>query len=99
MRLIILDFLGNILVRGRPDLVPRFVEMSNELLAGPLTADGISPFTLAEVEAYYRRDVFIWRIWRSLKVVGAVSDHVSSGHWGGLRQLGEIYRIWTRPIY
>jgi hypothetical protein len=99
VRLIILDFLGNILVRGRPDLVPRFVEMSNELLAGPFATDALPPFTVEEVEAYYRRDVFIWRIWRSLKVVGSVSDAVSSGQWRGVRRLTEVPRIWTRPIY
>jgi len=99
MRLIMLDFLGNILVRGRPDLLPRFVEMSNEVLAGPFAADDMLPFTVEEVEAYYRRDVFIWRIWRSLKVVGVVSDGISSGQWRSLRRLGEIYGIWTKPIF
>lgn len=99
MRLIILDFLGNILVRGRPDLLPRFVEMSNELLAGPFAGEDMLPFSVEEVEAYYRRDVFIWRIWRSLKVVGSVSNGISSGQWRSLRRLGEIYGIWTRPIF
>ena len=99
MRLIMLDFLGNILVRGRPDLLLRFVEMSNEVLAGPFAADDLLPFTVEEVEAYYRRDVFIWRVWRSLKVVGSVSDGVSRGQWRSLRHLGEIYGIWTRPIF
>jgi hypothetical protein len=99
MRAVILDFLGNIMVHGRPDLVPRFVEMSNEVLAGPFAADGMAPFSIAEVEKYYERDVFIWRVWRSLKVIGAVSDGVSSGQWHTLRRLAEVYRIWTRPIY
>jgi hypothetical protein len=99
MRMVMLDFLGNIMVRGRPDLVPRFVALSNEMLAGPFAAEQMAPFSLKEVEAYYQRDVFVWRVWRSLKVIGAVSDGVGSGQWHSLRRLAEIFRIWTRPIY
>jgi hypothetical protein len=99
MRLILLDFLGNIMVRSRPDLVPRLIEVSNEALAGPFGAGEMVPFTAKEVEQYYHRDVSIWRLWRSLKVIGAVSDGVSSGQWRSLGRLAEIYGIWTKPIF
>ena len=99
IRAIILDFLGNTIVRHRADLVPRFVEMSNEALAGPFQSGELEPFTLAEVEKYYRSDVATWRLWRSLKLVGAMSDGLSGGNWRVLGRAGEFYRIWTEPIF
>jgi hypothetical protein len=99
LRLILLDFLGNLIVQHRPDLVPPLVEMSNDALAGPLAAAGLAPFTTGEVVKYYRSDVRIWRLWRSLKLLGAVSDGVSAGHWRALFRIGQLYHIWTRPIF
>jgi hypothetical protein len=99
IRVVMLDFLGNIIVRHREDLVPRLVEMSNEALAGPFAEGGFAPFTMEEVQKYYRSDVATWRLWRSLKLVGVLSDGVSSGDWRVLRRLGEFYRIWTEPIF
>jgi hypothetical protein len=98
-RMIMLDFLGNLIVRHRADLVPRLVQMSNEALAGPFATAGLEPFTVAEVEKYYRSDVATWRLWRSLRLLGTVSDGLSAGKWGVLRHLPEFYRIWTRPIF
>lgn len=99
VRVIILDFLGNLIVRHRADLVPPLVEMSNAALAGPLAEGGFAPFTLEEVQKYYRSDVATWRLWRSLKLLGAISDGVSGGDWRVLRRLPEFYRIWTQPIF
>lgn len=99
LRLIMLDFLGNIIVRHREDLVPRLIEVSNEALAGPLAAGDMAPFTEAEVRRYYRSDVATWRLWRSLKLLGAISDGVGGGDWRALGRIGEFYRIWTRPIF
>lgn len=98
-RLILLDFLGNLMVRHRADLVPRMVDVANEVLAGPFSAAGLAPFTLREVEKYYRSDVATWRLWRSLKLLGAVSDGISGGQWRVLRRLPEFYHIWTKPIF
>jgi hypothetical protein len=99
MRTIMLDFLGNLIVRHRADLVPRLVQTTNEALAGPFAAGGFEPFTTKEVEKYYRSDVATWRLWRSLKLLGAISDGISAGRWGILRRLPEFYRIWTQPIF
>jgi Family of unknown function (DUF6206) len=99
MRMIMLDFLGNLIVRHRADLVPRLLEMSNEALVGPFAAGGFEPFTLDEVEKYYRSDVATWRLWRSLKLLGSISDGVSAGKWRVLRRLPEFYHIWTQPIF
>ncbi len=99
VRVIMLDFLGNLMVRHRADLVPPLVEMSNEALAGPFAAGEFEPFTLEEVEKYYRSDVATWRFWRSLKLLGALSDGVSARQWQILRRLPEFYHIWTRPIF
>jgi hypothetical protein len=98
-RTIMLDFLGNLIVRHRADLVPCLVEISNEALTGPLAAGGFEPFTLEEVDKYYRSDVATWRLWRSLKLVGALSDGLSAGQWRVLRRLPEFYRLWTQPIF
>jgi uncharacterized protein YijF (DUF1287 family) len=99
MRMIMLDFLGNLIVRHRADLVPRLVEMSNEALAGPFAAGGFEPFTVSQVERYYRSDVATWRLWRSLKLLGVLSDGISAGQWRVLCRLPEFYRIWTQPIF
>lgn len=98
-RVIMLDFLGNLIVRHREDLVPRLVEVSNDALAGPFAAGGFEPFTLEEVRKYYRSDVATWRLWRSLKLLGALSDGISAGQWRALRRVPEFYRIWTEPIF
>jgi hypothetical protein len=99
LRLILLDFLGNLIVRHRGDVVPRMIEVANEFLAGPLGEAGLAPYTAKEVQAYYRSDVSTWRLWRSLKLLGAVSDGISGGQWRVLRRLPEFYQIWTRPIF
>jgi hypothetical protein len=99
MRVIMLDFLGNLIVRHRLDLVPRLVEMSNKALADPFAQGGFEPFTLEEVQKYYRSDVATWRLWRSLKLLGVISDGLSAGDWQVLRRLPEFYHIWTQPIF
>lgn len=99
MRVIMLDFLGNLMVRHRADLVPHLLKMSNDALAGPFAEGGFAPFTLEEVYKYYRSDVATWRLWRSLKLLGTISDGVSTGNWRVLRRVAEFYRIWTEPIF
>jgi hypothetical protein len=99
VRVIILDFLGNLMVRHRADLVPPLLAITNEALAGPFAPGHFEPFTLKEVVKYYRSDVATWRFWRSLKLLGALSDGVSAGHWRILGRLPEFYHIWTEPIF
>jgi hypothetical protein len=99
VRASMLDFLGNTIVRHREDLVPRFLEMSNEMLAGPMARANLSPFTMEEVKKYYRSDVATWRLWRSLKLMGTLSDGISGGDWRVLGRVNEFYRIWTEPIF
>jgi hypothetical protein len=99
LRTIMLDFLGNILVRHRSDLVPRLIQVTNEALAGPFSSARFAPFTRKEVDRYYRSDVATWRLWRSLKLLGALSDGLSHGEWRVLRRVGEFYTLWTKPIF
>ena len=99
VRTIMLDFLGNLIVRHRADLVPRLIELGNEALAGPFSEGEFAPFTMEEVESYYKSDVATWRLWRSLKLLGALSDGLSDGNWRVLRRVGEFYSVWTQPIF
>jgi hypothetical protein len=99
VRVIILDFLGNLMVRHRADLVPPLLDLTNQVLAGPFAAGHFEPFTLHEVARYYRSDVATWRFWRSMKLLGALSDGISAGHWRVLGRLPEFYHIWMKPIF
>ena len=99
VRTIMLDFLGNLIVRHREDLVERLVAVTNETLVGPFAEGSFEPLTIQEVAKYYRSDVATWRLWRSLKLLGTISDSVSAGEWGALRQMSGFYRIWTEPIF
>lgn len=91
-RTIMLDFVSNFIVRHRPDLVPLLIELSNEALFSTFWEENWPPITREEVQRYYTKDVFIWRLWRSLKLFGG--DRVKN-----IALFTELYRIWTRPIF
>ncbi len=91
-RTIMLDFISNFIVRHRPDLVPLLVEMSNEAIRSTFQEENWPPITLEEVRKYYREDVFIWRLWRSLKLLRSEKAM-------GFSFFGELYSIWTKPIF
>jgi len=90
-RTIMLDFVSNFIVRHRPDLVPVLVELSNEAISSTFREEKWPPITEEEVWKYYREDVFIWRLWRSFKLMKGVKVNTSF--------FAELYRIWTEPIF
>lgn len=98
LRIIILDFLANVILHHRANLVPRFLEMSNKALNDSFAEEDLAPITLKEIQSYHRLDVALWRLWRSLKLLGAISDGVSGGDWRALGLIRKFYGIWTKPI-
>lgn len=91
-RTVMLDFVSNFIVRHRPDLVPTLIELSNEAISSIFREEKWSPITKEEVWKYYREDVFIWRLWRSLKLLRGEEAR-------SLSLLTKLYTIWTRPIF
>ena len=66
--------------------------MSNEAIRSTFQEENWPPITLEEVRKYYREDVFIWRLWRSLKLLRSEKAM-------GFSFFGELYSIWTKPIF
>ncbi|MCS7286092.1 MAG: DUF6206 family protein [Anaerolineae bacterium] len=91
-RTIMLDFVSNFIVRHRPDLVPLLIELSNEALFSIFWQENWPPITWEEVQRYYKKDVFIWRFWRSLRLLGGKRVKY-------IALFTELYRIWTKPIF
>lgn len=91
-RTIMLDFVSNFIVRHRPDLVPILIELSNEAISSTFQEENWPPLTEEEVWKYYREDVFIWRLWRSLKLMKGCKVNSPSF-------FAELHRIWTQPIF
>ncbi len=60
MRLVIIDLIANLNKEQRPDLIPIFLEMSNQFMVDK-NADWVI-ITEKDIQAYYREDALIWRI-------------------------------------
>lgn len=60
-RKVCIDLLANLTKEQRPDLIPEVAAMCNERWAGE--SDSFPPISSAEVQAYYREDAFIWRLY------------------------------------
>lgn len=64
---VLLDLVGNFRKEGYPDKIPAALEIVNGFLDGPAKDLGIAPLRRDAVDAYYRRDVFIWRVFLGLR--------------------------------
>jgi len=64
---VLLDLVGNFYKEGYPEKIPKAMEMVNSFLDGPAHGLGIAPLTREAVDAYYRRDAFIWRVFLGLR--------------------------------
>jgi len=99
-RTIILDFLGNTIVQGRPDLVGPFVERLEERRRGDLEPYGIAPISEAQVERYFREDVFTWRLVRTAKVLQEAASEAGSARLADAwRKLEQVKKIWTSELF
>lgn len=66
-REVITDLLASYITHGRPDLLPQLIPEANRFLAASAFGRDLKPYTEKEIRAYNREDVFIWKLFRSLK--------------------------------
>lgn len=64
---VLLDLVGNFYKEGCPEKIPQALEIVNGFLAGPAQDLEVDPLTRKAVDAYYRRDAFIWRVFLGLR--------------------------------
>ncbi len=66
LHLVITDLIANLYKEQRADLVPVCIAQANTFLAETDLPHN-QPITAKEVQAYYREDAFIWRLYLSLR--------------------------------
>ena len=66
LHLVIVDLIANLYKEQRADLVPIFITQANAFLAETDLPNN-QPITAKEVQAYYREDAFIWRLYLALR--------------------------------
>lgn len=84
-RRVALDLVTNFHREGRSDLVPRLVDAANWFFLAERQEAGFRPLTVTEVDAFYRRELFLGRAYYTLRRLGRTrkrsryrgSDHVS----------------------
>lgn len=67
LRRVVVDLIANLYKEGRADLVPVWLEMANAFLGQELAQAGYARIDQREVDAYYREDVRIWRLYLGLR--------------------------------
>jgi len=66
-RSVLIDLIANLYKEGRGDLVYAAVEMVNAMAGHELRSSAMEPLTGKEIDAYYREDVFIWRLFQTAR--------------------------------
>lgn len=94
-RTILLDFLANVSIHGRSDLVDLLLPEANAFLAEGLIEPAPPPYTRAEIERYIEKDIATWRLLRSIRELEAVLERRQSPV-AMVRKIREIYR---RPLF
>ena len=64
---VVVDLIANFYKEQRPELVPDLIALANDFFASEAADLEIAPITLQEVEAYYREDAFIWRLYQGAR--------------------------------
>ena len=95
LRTILLDFLANTSIHGRPELVELFLPDGNAFLAEGLIEPTPRPITPADVDRYIKDDIATWRLTRSLRKV----EEMLQGQRGPIATARAIHRIYTQPIF
>ncbi|RME41986.1 MAG: hypothetical protein D6796_15085 [Caldilineae bacterium] len=68
-RQVAVDLIANFYKEQRPDLVPALVEQVNRFFAAHEEYAAFNPLTVSEIQAYYREDAWIWRIYLAFRKV------------------------------
>ena len=66
-RKVIVDLVANFYKEGKPELIPSLVQNINEFLTGEGANLDIKPINTDEINAYYREDAFIWRLYLNMR--------------------------------
>jgi hypothetical protein len=66
-RKVIVDLLANFYKEGKAELIPDLIVTANDFLAGEAVDLGIQLIDEKEVQAYYKEDAFIWRLYLNMR--------------------------------
>lgn len=69
LRKVCIDLMANFYKEQRPELIPELVALLNDHFSARIESDGFEPFTVKEIEAYYREDAMIWRLYLAFRKV------------------------------
>lgn len=94
-RTILLDFLANVCIHGRPDLLDPLLPEANDFLCEGLIEPAPVPISRAEVKRYIRHDIATWRLLRASRQIEAMLER-KQGPLATFRAVREIYR---RPLF
>ena len=66
-RKVLIDLIANFYKEQQAGLVPELVAAANEYLGGEAAGLGLEPITQNEVQAYYRSDATLWRLYLGMR--------------------------------
>lgn len=66
-RQVLVDLIANFYKEQRPELIPDLVNTINGFFSAEIGEDEFEPITVKEVQAYYREDAWIWRIYLAFR--------------------------------
>ncbi len=94
-RTILLDFLANVHIHGRTDLVDPLLPDANAFLAEGLIQPAPVPYTRQEIDRYIASDVSTWRLMRSAREVETMLE----GRQGPLAAAHAVRKIYRTPLF
>jgi hypothetical protein len=68
-RLVTTDLVANFFKEQKPELVPHLIEVINGFFSSEAAEFNIMPFTLKEIQKYYRSDANMWRIFQTFRKI------------------------------
>ena len=68
-RKVTIDLIANFYKEQRPELIPGLLETVNGFFSAQIQGGEFKPLTIEEIQAYYREDVWIWRLYLAFRKV------------------------------
>jgi hypothetical protein len=68
-RKVTIDLIANFYKEQRPELIPGLLETVNGFFSAQIQAGEFKPLTIDEIQAYYREDAWIWRLYLAFRKV------------------------------